>query len=266
MELAGKTAWITGASSGIGRALALALAREGARLILSGRNEAALAEVAAACPGSCVLAFDATDLDALPGIVARAEAIAGQIDLLVNNAGIGARGMAHDTQFDVYRRVMEIDYFAPLRLTQLVLPAMRERGAGQLAVVSSISGKFGNPGASAYCSAKFAIIGYFDALRSEVSHEGIGVTVITPGFVKTNIALHSLDAAGRPHGAPSSAVDRGISAEDAADQIVAGFKAGMREIPVGRGPEMAALELVRSNPEQLFDMIAGMGAHMAATA
>ena len=79
MELAGKTAWITGASSGIGRALALALAREGARLILSGRNEAALAEVAAACPGSCVLAFDATDLDALPGIVARAEAIAGQI-------------------------------------------------------------------------------------------------------------------------------------------------------------------------------------------
>lgn len=265
MEFAGKTIWITGASSGIGRGLALALAGKGARLILSGRNEAALDEVASLCPGSSVLAFDATELDALPGIVSRAEAMTGQIDLLVNNAGIGARGLARDTVFDVYRRIMEVDYFAPLRLTQLVLPAMRARGSGHLAVVSSISGKFGNPGATAYCSAKFAIIGYFDALRSEVAHEGIAVTVITPGFVKTNIALHSLSADGTPHGAPSSAVDRGITTEEAAEQIVAGFEAGLREIPVGRGPEMAVLELVRSNPDQVFDLMAGMGAQMAAT-
>ena len=263
MEIAGKTIWITGASSGIGRALALALAAEGAVLILSGRNETALAEVSAVCPGSTVIAFDATDLDALPAMVSKAQAVTGHIDMLVNNAGIGARGLARDTQFDVYRRVMEIDYFAPLRLTQLVLPAMRACGSGHLAVVSSISGKFGNPGATAYCSAKFALIGYFDALRSEVAHEGIAVTVITPGFVKTAIALHSLDANGNPHGAPSSPIDRGITADEAAQQIVAGFRAGTREIPVGRGPEMAALELVRSNPEQLFDMMAAMGAQMA---
>jgi dehydrogenase/reductase SDR family protein 7B len=263
MEITGKTIWITGASSGIGRALALALAAEGAVLILSGRNETALADVSAACPGSTVIAFDATDLDALPAMVSKAQAVTGHIDMLVNNAGIGARGLARDTQFDVYRRVMEIDYFAPLRLTQLVLPAMRVRGSGHLAVVSSISGKFGNPGATAYCSAKFALIGYFDALRSEVAHEGIAVTVITPGFVKTAIALHSLDPNGNPHGAPSSPVDRGITADEAAQQIVAGFRAGTREIPVGRGPEMAALELVRSNPEQLFDMMAAMGAQMA---
>ncbi|MBC7520833.1 MAG: SDR family NAD(P)-dependent oxidoreductase [Sandarakinorhabdus sp.] len=266
MELAGKTVWVTGASSGIGRGLALALASEGARLILSGRNVEALGDVAAACPGASVLAFDATDLDALPAIVARAQAITGHIDLLVNNAGIGARGLARDTVFDVYRRVMEVDFFAPLRLTQLVLPAMRARGTGHLAVVSSLSGKFGNPGATAYCSAKFALIGYFDALRSEVAHEGIGVTVITPGFVKTNIAAHSLNADGLPHGPSAGSFDRGITAEESAEQIITGFKAGQREIPVGRGPEMALLDLKRSDPDQVFDMMAAMGAQMAASA
>jgi short-subunit dehydrogenase len=261
MDIAGKRIWITGASSGIGRGLALALAREGAKLILSGRNEAALAEVAAACPGSEVLAFDAADLAALPAIVAKAEA-GGPIDMLVNNAGIGARGLARDVQFDVYRRVMEVDFFAPLRLTQLVLPAMRKRGSGHLVAVSSLSGKFGNPGATAYCAAKFALTGYFDALRSEVAHEGIAVTVITPGFVKTAIGKSSLGPDGKPHGQGSPA-DRGIDTDEAAQQIVDGFKADKREIPVGRGPEMAVLDLLRSNPDQVFDLMAGMGAQMA---
>jgi len=259
MDFAGKTIWITGASSGIGRGLALALAAEGARLILSGRNEAALAEVAAACPGAAVLAFDTADLGALPGIVARAEAVSGHIDVLVNNAGIGARSMAHETNFEVYRTVMEIDFFAPLRLTQLVLPAMRARGSGHIAVVSSVSGKFGNPGATAYCAAKFAVIGYFDALRTEVTHEGIGVTVITPGFVKTNIAANGLAGDGSVPGNSSSMVDRGIDTDEAAQQIIAGLRAGKREIPVGRGPEMALLDMVRSDPEQVFDMMAAMG-------
>ncbi len=263
MEFAGKTVWITGASSGIGRGLALALAAEGARLILSGRNEAALAEVAVACPGSAILAFDATDLEALPAIVARAEAVTGQIDLLVNNAGIGARGLARDVQFEVYQKIMEVDFFAPLRLTQLVLPAMRARGSGHIAAVSSLSGKFGNPGATAYCAAKFALTGFFDALRSEVAHEGINITVITPGFVKTAIATTSLGPDGKAHGAPNAAVDRGIDTDEAAQQIIAGFKAGQREIPVGRGPEMAILDMLKASPDQVFDLMAGMGAQMA---
>jgi short-subunit dehydrogenase len=264
MEFAGKTVWITGASSGIGRALALALAGEGARLILSGRNEAALAEVAAACPGSSVLAFDATDLEALPGIVARVEAISGQIDLLVNNAGVAQRSFVTGTDMAVYRALMEVNFFAPVRLTQLVLPAMRARGGGHVAAVASLSGKFGNPSASGYCSAKHAVMGFFDSLRSEVAHEGIDVTTIVPGFVRTAISVRALDGEGRPINGTQP--DRGITAEEAADIIIAGFKAGQREIAVGRGPEMALLELKRSNPEQVFDMMAGMGAQMAATA
>jgi short-subunit dehydrogenase len=254
--------WITGASSGIGRALALAMAREGARLILSGRNEAALAAVAANCPGSMFIAFDATDLDALPGIVARAEAVSGQIDMLVNNAGVAQRSLVRDTEFQLYRTIMEIDYFAPLRLTQLVLPAMLARGGGHIVAVASLSGRFGNPTASAYCGAKFALIGFFEALRSEIVHAGLQVTVITPGFIKTAIAGHALDGTGTPI-APGTIGERGISAETCAADILAGLAAGKREIAVGQGPEMAALELVRSNPDQLFDMMAGLGQAIA---
>jgi short-subunit dehydrogenase len=261
MEFAGKTVWITGASSGIGRGIALALAQEGAQLILSGRNEAALAEVSLACPGSAVVAFDVTDLAALPAIVARAEAVIGKIDLLINNAGIAQRSFVAATDMAVYRQLMEINFFAPVRLTQLVLPAMRTRGEGHIAAVASLSGKFGNPSASGYCAAKHAVMGFFDSLRSEVAHQGIGVTTIVPGFVRTAISVRALDGQGV---AINGAVpDRGITAEEAAETIVAGMKAGQREIPVGRGPEMALLDLKRSNPDQVFDMMAGMGAQMA---
>ncbi len=262
MDFAGKTIWVTGASSGIGRGLAIALAAQGATLILSGRDAAALAAVSAQCPGSTVLAFDATDLAALPAIVARAEAVSGRIDMLVNNAGIGSRGAAQAMLFDVYRKVMEVDFFAPLRLTQLVLPAMLTRGSGHIAVVSSLSGKFGNPGGSAYCAAKFALIGYFDALRSEVAHQGLKVTVITPGFVKTAIGSHSLGPDGKPYDGPSLAAGRGITVEESAEQIITGMKAGLREIPVGKGAEMAILDLLKTDPNQVFDLMAGMGAEM----
>ncbi len=261
MAFAGKTVWITGASSGIGRGLALALGAGGAKLILSGRNEAALAEVAADCPGSRVLAFDATDLDSLPEIVARAES-GGPIDLLVNNAGIAQRSFVAATDMTVYRALMEVNFFAPVRLTQLVLPAMRARGDGHIAAVASLSGKFGNPSASGYCAAKHAVMGFFDSLRSEVSHEGIAVTTIVPGFVRTAISTRALDGAGAPIN--SAPPDRGITAEESAAIIIAGFEAGLREIPVGRGPEMALLDMKRSNPDQVFDMMAGMGAQMAA--
>jgi short-subunit dehydrogenase len=260
MHFKDQIVWITGASSGIGRGLALAMAKEGAQLIVSGRNAAALAEVVTHCPGATALAFEAADLDALPAIVAKAEAIGGRIDHLVNNAGIGARGPAKDTPLDIYRTVMEIDFFAPVRLTQLVLPGMLARRSGHLSVVSSLSGKFGNPGSTAYCSAKHALMGYFDSLRSEVAHLGIKVTTITPGFINTNISRAALGPDGRPLG--QEPTNRGIDTDEAAQQIVAGFVAGLREIPVGRGPEMALLDLMRQNPDALFDFMANMGQQM----
>lgn len=262
MDLSGQTVWITGASSGIGRALAVAMAGQGARLILSGRDEAALAAVAAQCPGSTVIAFDVTNLDALPAIVARAEAVSGGIDMLVNNAGIAQHAWVKDSDFALYRTLMEVNYFAPVRLTQLVLPAMRARGTGHIAAVGSLSGRFGNPTASGYCGAKFALIGWFEALRSEVAHEGLKVTIVTPGFVRTAIAGRALGPDGRAID-PGRIGERGITPDEAADIILAGLAEGRHEIPVGRGPEMGLLDLVRSNPDQVIAMMAGLGEQMA---
>jgi short-subunit dehydrogenase len=154
----GKTWWITGASSGIGAALAVALGQAGANLILSGRNEAALADVAkaAGCP-SLVLPFEATDFAKLPGIVEQAWAWAkdhgGAIAGLVNNAGISQRSLAVDTQFAVYERIIGVDLMAPIALTQALLPRMVGAGGGHIVAISSVAGIVGSPLRSAYSAA-----------------------------------------------------------------------------------------------------------------
>ena len=247
--------WITGASSGIGEGLAVAWAAQGAEVILSGRRRDALEAVADRCPGSSILPFEATDLEALPALVAEV----GHVDILVNNAGISQRSLAINTDFDVYRRIMEVDFFAPLRLTQLVLPQMVARGSGHMIAISSLAGKFGSPLRSGYCAAKHALIGYSDALRAEVARHGIRVTVVTPGFVRTEIAAHALKGDDQENGRDvADPVDQGISIEEAAQQIFDGLAAGQREIPVGRAgaPEMMLADVKRQNPDAIFDMMA----------
>lgn len=259
MSFAGRTIWITGASSGIGEALAGAFAADGAAVILSGRRVAELERVAAAIGGeTLVLPFEATDYDVLPAVVERAQAWRGGIDMLVNNAGISQRSLGLDTQFDVYRRLMEIDFFAPLRLTQLVLPAMVARKSGHLMAISSVAGKAGSPLRTGYCAAKHAVVGYFDALRAEIDKYGIEVTVVTPGFVRTSIAASAVQGDGSTRGYSDDDIDAGISPDEAAQQIMAGLAAGQREIPVGKpgGLEMALLDLKRQDPDRVFDLMA----------
>jgi dehydrogenase/reductase SDR family member 7B len=267
MEIAGKTVWITGASSGIGAGLATAFARAGARLVLSGRREAALAEVAGRCQGDALLLpFEATDLDALAGIAETAQKATGGIDILVNNAGISQRSLALDTDFDVYRRVMEVDFFAPLRLTQLVLPAMVARGSGALVNIASVAGKVGSPLRTGYCAAKHALVGYSDALRAEITQYGIKVFVVTPGFVATGIADNALtgDGSAKGHDA-NDPVNAGITPDEAATIIIDGMVADQPEIAVGRpgAPEMGLLDFKRHNPEPLFAIMAGMAPRVA---
>lgn len=256
MTFDGQRIWITGASSGIGEGLARAFGKAGATVILSGRNREALARVAADVPDNVVLPFEATDLEALPAIVHHA----GAIDLLVNNAGISQRSLAEDTDFDVYRRIMEVDFFAPVALTKLVLPQMLARGSGHVAVVASVAGKVGSPQRTGYCAAKHAVMGFFDALRTEVSHRGVKVTTIVPGFVKTEIGVRALRGDGSVKGAGEDDVDAGITADEAAAIILDGMEKGLREIPVGGGgPEMALLDLKRQDPDGLLDLMSGMG-------
>ena len=252
MRFSGQTVWITGASSGIGAALAIAFATDGASVILSGRRAEALAEVAAACPGSRTLAFDTTDFAALPGIAEQA----GPVDILVNNAGISQRSLALDTDFDVYRTVMEVDFFAPLRLTQLVLPAMVAAGWGSIVNIASVAGRIGSPLRTGYCAAKHALVGWSDALRAEVDQYGIAVHVVAPGFVRTNVAVNAVQGDGSTRGTSDADIEAGLSPEAAAATILAGLAAGTREIPVGDGPEMGLVALRGSDPDRLFDLMA----------
>jgi dehydrogenase/reductase SDR family member 7B len=265
MTLTDRIVWITGASSGIGRALAIALAGEGARLILSGRRREALEETAAGCGGvAMILPFDTTDLLALPDIVQQALGWAGRIDMLVNNAGISQRSLAVDTDVSVYDRVVAADLIAPIHLTQACLPYLIANRDGMVVAISSVAGRAGVPLRTAYCAAKHGIIGYMDALRAEteIAH-GLHVMTVLPGSVATDVAKNALTADGAPQGHSDPQIDNGIPVEDCAAEIVAGMKAGVRELIVARGMEMEIARLRQSDGDALFGLTAKLGARLA---
>jgi short-subunit dehydrogenase len=265
MHFTNKTVWVTGASSGIGEALAQGLAERGANIILSGRRIDALDQVARTLKTqTLVLPFEATDYEALPSVVAKAMQWKGGIDLLINNAGVSQRSLALDTSFDVYRTLMEVDFFAPLRLTQLVLPAMVERKSGAIGVVSSVAGKVGAPIRTGYCAAKHAVVGYFEALRAEVEIAyGIDVHVILPGSVKTGVSVNSLTGDGTRRGKNDVNIENGMEPARAAQIILDAIAAGARDIPVAEGMELMALQMRSANPEALYGFTAQEGARLA---
>lgn len=262
MSLVGQRIWITGASSGIGAALAKAFAAEGAQLVLSGRRRDALAGVAACVqPDALLLPFEATDWAALPSIVARA----GSIDILVNNAGISQRSLAVDTKPEVYRTLIETDLLAPIWLTQLVLPAMAARRSGHIIGISSVAGRVGTVLRTGYCAAKHGLIGYLDALRAEVEHAyGVRVTTVLPGSVRTQVAANALQADGSVRGESDPNIDAGMEPAECARRILEGIEAEKREIIVAAGGEAFAAELRFSDPERLFEMLAQAGQRLAA--
>ncbi|MEM9725804.1 MAG: SDR family NAD(P)-dependent oxidoreductase [Pseudomonadota bacterium] len=253
--------WITGASSGIGEALAVAFHAEGAKLILSGRRVEALEAVQAKVGGAtraAIIPFETTDFDALPGVVEQAQAAFGRIDILINNAGVSQRAMAADTEFDVYQRMIDIDLLAPIALTQLVTPEMRAQRSGRIIAISSIAGKVGVPLRTAYCAAKHGVFGYFDALRSEVSHLGLSVHVVAPGSIKTDISRNAMTGTGEKRGESDPAIEAGMSPEKLAEIILTQVKKGRGEIIVAEGRERLIERLRRWAPEFAFKRIAAM--------
>ena len=227
--------WITGASSGIGCALAEALAKKGAKLILSGRNVAALKEVKGRCASpTLVLPFEATDYAAIPAAVDRAWEWAadqgGPIYGLVNNAGISQRSLAVETVFDVYQRIVAVDLLAPIALTQALLPRIAAAKSGHIVAVSSVAGIVGAPLRSAYSAAKHGLIGYHDSVRAETAHLGIQVLVVAPGSVRTNASKNALDARAQPRGVSDAAIDDGMDPMVAAGRILDAVASGRRPI------------------------------------
>ena len=257
MDYAGKVAWITGASSGIGAALARELAARGAHVVLSGRDEARLGEVAADCGEALVLPFDVRDDAALAAATAKAIAWKGHVDIAFANAGISQRSRALKTDMQVYRDIIAVDLTAQIAFTQGLIGHMAERGSGALGFISSIAGKVGVPMRTAYCAAKFGLAGYADALRGELSQTGVSVHTIYPGSVATNVSRNALTAGGERRGKSDPAIDNGIPADVAARQMLDEIAAGTREIIVAEGGEAKMGEL-RRTPDALFDQVAAM--------
>jgi len=230
-----KTIWLTGASSGIGAALARALGEQRCRLILSARRAALLEQVAAGCQMADVrlLPFDLADHTATAAIVSEALAYWGDIDLLIHNAGVGQRGGAVETRLEVAKYIMDVNFFGPVVLTQSVLPRMIERGKGHIVVISSVLGRFHLPRRSFYVAAKHALHGYFDTLRAEIGSRGIDITIICPGWVATDIAANALQADGRPYGKSGRPAEKQMSAEKCARHILAAICRRRREVYIG---------------------------------
>jgi short-subunit dehydrogenase len=257
MRFAQQIVWLTGASSGIGEALAHAFANEGATLILSSRRAEELERVRRACARHdehLCLPFDLACGETFPARAAEVLARFGRIDVLVNNGGIGQRARAIEASPQSERTIMEIDYFGAVALTKAVLPSMLARRSGRIVVVSSVMGYVGTPGRSSYAAAKHALHGYFDSLRAEIWHDGVTVTIACPGYVRTAISRHALGPQAEPHDRLDATTARGISPEHCAAAILRGIARDREEIAVG-GKEVAAIYLKRFAP-WLFSRIA----------
>jgi dehydrogenase/reductase SDR family protein 7B len=263
-DQSGKTAWITGASSGIGEALAKAFVSGGGFAVLSGRNVTELERVAgeAGATERClILPFETTDFAELPSKVEAAIAFRGGVDVLVNNAGISQRSLAIDTAFAVYEQIIAVDLLAPIALTQALLPHLVQRGEGQIVMISSVAGKAGVPLRTAYCAAKHGLVGYADALRSEVAGQGIKVLVVAPGSIRTNVSRNALTADGSPRGTSDKAIDNGIDPDHAARLIWDAVASGTREMVIAEGMEANIPVMRAQDPERLFDMVEAMVAN-----
>ena len=231
--------WITGASSGIGEACAFRYAEQGARLILTSSSAERLETVAAKCrelgaSEVAVLPYDLSATDGIDTLVKNAWTEFNGIDIVMLNAGISQRTNVEDTSMDMVRKIMEINYFAPVAISKALLPKMVSAGGGKIAVTTSIAGKFGFPLRCGYSSSKFALYGFFETLQAEYYNAGIKVTIVCPGRVNTNISRYALDKGGKPHGVMDPGQAGGMSAEKAAQIITRAISKGKREVLVGR--------------------------------
>lgn len=237
ISLSNKNIWITGASSGIGEACAYLLAKENANLILTALEEDKLTEVKQKCEsigGKCeILPYDLSDIEGIDDLVKKALAFFGKIDIMYNNAGISQRGNAGDTLFDVDKKIMDVNFFAPVKITKLLLPQMLENGSGTLVVTTSIAGRFGFPLRSAYSSSKHALYGFFETLHAEYYDKNIRVVLVCPGRVKTNISFYALEKDGKQHSKLDAGQAGGITTIAAARKIVKAIKKQKPEVLVG---------------------------------
>ena len=255
MGFKNKTVWVTGASSGIGKALAVQFSELGANVVLSSRKESDLREVEKLCKGDTfVLPLDLSIPDNFSELVNRVSEQYEHIDLLINNGGISQRSLASETTLEVDRKLMEVNYFGTIGLTKAILPVMQKQKSGHIITVSSLSGKFGFFLRSAYSAAKFAQVGFFESLRLEEEKNNILVSMVFPGFVRTNISQNALSGDGKKHGELDNNQEKGISPEKCAQDIINGILDEKHEIYTG-GKEILMVKIKRFLPQLFYKIL-----------
>jgi len=253
-----KVVWITGASSGIGEALVFALAKQGAKIILSARNESTLLAVAQKTnltkENYLIIPFDLADTSAAETYVQQIIAKFNHIDILINNGGMSQRAEAITTTKTTERNLFEINYFAQVALAKAVLPVMIKQQSGQITVVSSIAGKFGFYLRSTYSAAKHALHGYFESLRLEVEKHTINVLLVCPGKIQTNISNNAILADGSKHAKIDESHVNAMTAEECAAKILTAIENNKQEILIGR-KEVFAVYIKSFFPKMLYKIL-----------
>ncbi len=255
-----KVVWITGASSGIGEALALAFAAQNAKLILSSRRKEILEKVKRKCLNINqldieILTIDLADSASLEAKAKAAESIFGHIDILVNNGGISQRGTVLKTDMSVQRKIIEVNYFGSIALSKYVLPKMIERKSGQQVVITSAVGIISTPLRSAYAASKHALHGYYDALRAECHNDNIAVTLICPGFVSTNVSINALTGNGEKYDVVDASIGNGLSPDKLAKLALKAISKRKEEVYIGGSKEVMAIYLKRFFPSLFSKMV-----------
>lgn len=247
-----KVVWITGASSGIGEALAYTFAKQKAKLVLSARREDELLRVKAACglpdENVLVLPLDVSQHDLMEGATQRVIAKFGQIDILVNNAGLSHWSKIKDMSMDVLKIIMNVNFFGGVSLTKAVLPGMLKRKQGNIVVISSILGKIVTPKQAAYNASKHALMGFFDTLRAETSGNGIKVLLVCPGFVRTNVAKNSLNKEGVAINKDNNLIANGLDPLYVSEQILKAIQSNKEEILLAGAKEKFGVWMKRFVP------------------
>jgi len=258
MSFKNKIVWVTGASSGIGRALAIELSKQGARIIISSRNVEKLEAVKDLCtqPDKVkVLKLDLDDYLNLDKVVDKAIQLFGEIDILINNGGISQRSLAIDTGIEVDTRIFKTNYFGTIALTKAILPYFSARKKGHFVVVTSVVAKLGTPLRSSYAASKHALHGFFDSLRAEVYKDNIEVTLVCPGFVKTNVSINALVGNGSRQNTMDKGTENGLLPEYFAKRMLKAIAKKKYEVVIGGKLEVFAVYMKRFFPKIIAKMI-----------
>lgn len=249
--------WITGASSGIGEALAYHLSALGHSLILSARRTEMLEKVKGQCAHPEKVALVPLDLalwQAMKDVVKQGLNCFGHIDVLINNAGLSQRSLIANTQMEVYDKLMQVNYLGTVALTKALLPHWIDNKSGHVVTVTSLMGRFGSPYRSGYCGAKHALHGFFDVLRMEHEKDGLSVTLVCPGFVNTNVARNAVTGDGTAQGHQDQATEGGMAPETFAGTLWKAVLAKKFEVYIG-GKETSGIYIKRFFPKLLHRIV-----------